>query len=116
MDRTDLIEQLVVVEDRGAAREDDDAVAGERAINDVTNALRRGLNWNVPLLEHLAGRVLLDMRRRQLHLDDVRAELRCDLDGIADNVDSRFAFLAQARSARIRPDDDRKPVALCLLG
>ena len=56
------------------------------------------------------------MRRRQLYLDDVRAELRRDLDGIADNVDSRFAFLAPTRSARIGPDDDREPVALCLLG
>src|SRR6185437_544579 len=116
MDRTNLIEQLVIVEDRSTAREDDDAAAGERAINDVTNALRRGRDWDVSFVEHLACRVLLDMRRRQLHLDDVRAELRRDLDGIADNVDSRFAFLAQARSTRIGPDDDREPVALRLLG
>jgi len=90
-------------------------VAGERAINDVTNALRRGRNGNVLLVEYFAGSVLLDMRRRQLHLDDVRTELSRDLDGTADNVDSRFAFLTQARSARIGPDNDCKPVALCLL-
>ena len=116
MDRTDLIEQLVVIEDRSAAGEDDDAAAGESTINDVADALRRGRNGNAPLVEHLAGRVLLDMRRRQLHLDDVRPELSRDLDGIADNVDRRFAILAQTRPARIGPDDDREPVALCLLG
>jgi hypothetical protein len=41
------------------------------------------------------------MRRRQLHLDDVRAELGRDLDGIADNINPGFAVLAQTRSARI---------------
>jgi len=46
----------------------------------------------------------------------VGAELSRDLDGIADNVDPRFAFLTQTRPARIGPDDDREPIALCLLG
>jgi hypothetical protein len=101
MDCADLIEQLVVIENRRAAGEDDDAAAGESTINDLANALRRGRDWDVSFVEHLAGRVLLDMRRRQLYLDDVRAELRRDLDGIADNIDSRFAFLAQARSAQM---------------
>jgi len=61
MDRTDLIEQLVVVEDRGAAGEDDNAAAGESTIDDMANVLQRGRNWNVLLLEHLAGSVLLDI-------------------------------------------------------
>ena len=87
MDRTDLIEQLVVIEDCSAAGEDDDAAAGESTINDVTDSLRRGRNGNVPLVVYFAGCILLDMRRRQLHLDDVRPELSRDLDGVTDNVD-----------------------------
>ena len=61
MDCADLVEQLVIVEDRCAAGEDDDAPAGERTINDMADALRRGRNGNMPLVEHLAGDVLLDM-------------------------------------------------------
>src|ERR1700730_18413414 len=110
MDRTELIEQLVVIEDRSTAREDDDAAAGEGSINDVTDSLRGGRDWNAPLVVHLAGRFLLDMRRR------VRPELSRDLNGITDNVDRCFAILPQTRPARIRPDDDREPVAFCVLG
>jgi hypothetical protein len=98
MDRTDLIEQLVVIEDRSTAREDDDAAAGESTINDVTDSLRQ---WYAPLVVYFAGCILLDMRRRQLHLYDVRPELSCDLDGVTGNVDRCFAILAQTRPARI---------------
>jgi hypothetical protein len=87
MDCTDLIEQLVVIEDRSTAREDDDAAAGERAINDMTDSLRRGRNGNASLVVYFAGCILLNMRRRQLHLDDVRPELSRDLDGIANDID-----------------------------
>jgi hypothetical protein len=87
MDRTDLVEQLVVIEDRGTAREDQDAAAGERAIDDVTDAFRLGRDRNAPLVVHLAGCVLLDMRRRQLCLDDVRPELSGDLDGVTNDID-----------------------------
>src|SRR3984893_6795290 len=104
MDCTDLIEQLVVMEDRSTAREDDDAAAGEGTINDVTDSLRRGRDRNAPLVVYFAGCILLDMRRRQLHLDDVRPELSRDLDGVPGNVDRCFAILAQTRPARIRPD------------
>src|ERR1700730_2373707 len=116
MDRTDLIEKLVVIEDRSTAREDDDAAAGENTINDVTDSLRQGRDRNAPLVVYLAGRILLDMRRRQLHLDDVCPELSRDVGGVTNNVDCCFAILAQTRPARIGPDDDREPVALCLLG
>src|SRR5665213_2990460 len=116
MDCADLLEQLVVIENCRSAGEDDDTAAGESTINDMANALRRGCNRNVLLLEHLAGGILLDMRGRQLHFDDVRAELSRDLDRVADHIDPGFAFLAQTRSARIGPDDDSKPVALCFLG
>ena len=85
MDCANFIKQLVVVEDRDAVREDNDASAGESTINDVTDALRRGRNRNVLLVEHFVSGVLLDMRRRQLHLDDVRAEL--SRGGVTDNVD-----------------------------
>src|ERR1700731_5425759 len=116
MDCPDLIEQLVVIEDCGAAGEDDDAAAGEGTINDVTDSLRGGSDRNAPLVVYFAGCILLDMRRRQLHLDDVRPELSRDLNGITDNVDRCFAILAETRPARIRPDDDREPVAFCVLG
>jgi hypothetical protein len=101
MDRTDLIEQLVVIEDRSTAREDDDAAAGESTINDVTDSLRQGRDRYEPLVVYFAGCILLDMRRRQLHLYDVRPELSCDLDGVTGNVDRCFAILAQTRPARI---------------
>ena len=101
MNRTDLIEQLVVIEDRSTAREDDDAAAGESTINDVTDPLRGGRDRNAPLVVYFAGRILLDMRRRQFHLDDVRPELSRDLDGVTSNVDRCFAILAQTRPARI---------------
>ena len=116
MDRADLIKQLVVIEDRSTAREDDDAAAGESTINDVTDSLRQGRDRYAPLVVYFAGCILLDMRRRQLHLDDVRPELSRDLDGVTSNVDRCFAILTQTRPARIRPDDDREPAAFCFLG
>jgi hypothetical protein len=114
--RTDLIEQLVVIEDRGSAGEDDDATTGEGAIDHMTDALRRGRDRNAALVVYLAGRFLLDMRGRQLHLDDVRPELSRDMGRIADDVDRCFAFLAQTRPARIGPYNDRQSIALRLLG
>src|SRR6202040_1219352 len=107
MDRADLIKQLVVIEDRSTAREDDDAAAGESTINDVTDSLRRGCDRNAPLVVSFAGPLLFDMRRRQFPLDDGRPEVRRDLDGVTSNVDRCFAILAQTRPARIRPDDNR---------
>src|SRR5580704_16353179 len=94
MDRTDLIEQLVVIENRGTAREDDDAAAGEHAINDVSDSLRRGRDRNAPLVVHLAGCIPLDMRHRQLYLDDVRPELSRDVGGIARHTSSKSLLRA----------------------
>ncbi len=41
MNGADFFQQLVVVEDRGAARKDDDTATGEATIDDVTNPLSR---------------------------------------------------------------------------
>jgi hypothetical protein len=41
MDRTDLIEQLVGIEDCGAAGENDNTAASKRAIEHMTDARRR---------------------------------------------------------------------------
>jgi hypothetical protein len=45
------------------------------------------------LVVDLARFVLLDVRRRRLDLDDVRAELRRDLRRVGDDVDRRLALL-----------------------
>ena len=55
MDRTDFIEQLLVIEDCRTAGEDDDAAAGESTIHDVADSLRRGRNGNTTLLVYFAG-------------------------------------------------------------
>jgi hypothetical protein len=47
----------------------------------------RDRDRNAPLVVYFAGCILLNMRRRQLHLDDVRPELSRDLDGIANDID-----------------------------
>jgi hypothetical protein len=63
MDRTDLIEQFVVIEHCGTARGDGDATASKRAIEHTTNQRRGSHNGNVTLVLHIAGSFLLDMRR-----------------------------------------------------
>jgi hypothetical protein len=67
----------------------------------VTDSLRQGRDRYAPLVVYFAGCILLDMRRRQLYLDDVRPELSRDVGGIANDVDRCFAILAQTRPARI---------------
>src|ERR1700730_3322397 len=44
MDRTELIEQLVVIEDCGAAGEDDNTAASKRTTEHMTDALRRDVD------------------------------------------------------------------------
>src|SRR3546814_4414504 len=48
--------------------------------------------------------LLLDMRARQLDLDDVCAEQRRHVRGIGADIEREFAVLAQLAAARIRPD------------
>jgi hypothetical protein len=75
MDRTDLIEQFVVIEHCGTSREDGDVAASKRAIENTTNSRRVSRNENATLVVHLADNSLLDMRRPRLYLDDARSEL-----------------------------------------
>src|SRR5262245_12663879 len=100
---------------RLAAREDDDAAAGEGALHDMLHALGQRADGNLLLLVDLLGSVLLDVRRGQLHLDDVGAELRGDLRRVGDHVDGGLALLRDAGTARIRPHHDRQALALRLL-
>ena len=81
-----------------------------KALGHMVDALRQGGARDLLLVVNRRGRVLLEMGRGQLDLDDVRAELSRDLDGIADHVDRGFALLAQAGAARIGPDDDGSPL------
>jgi hypothetical protein len=58
---------------------------------------------------------LLELGRRRLDLDHVRAELGGDLSGVGDDVDRRLALLRQAAAARVAPDDDGEADGLRLL-
>ena len=60
--------------------------------------------------------VLLDMRGRQLHLDDVRAEQCRHVRGIGADVERQFAVLRQLAAARIAPDDGGDADRLRLFG
>ena len=91
-----------------AAREDDDALAVEGALDAVTHAVGERLDRHVVLLEDLLRLGLLDVRRRRLDLDDVRAELRGDLRRVRRHVDRRLAFLGETGAARIGPHDRRR--------
>jgi IstB-like ATP binding protein len=63
IDRADLVEQLVVVEDRGAAGEDHNPPAGESAIDDMPDALSRSRDRNALFVVNVAGCLLLFSRR-----------------------------------------------------
>src|SRR5207253_1757120 len=67
------------------------------------------------LIVDLLGRRLLDVRRRQLHLDDVRAQLAGDLRRVGDDVDRGLALLGEPGAARVRPHHHREPLLLGLL-
>jgi hypothetical protein len=101
---------------RLAAGEDDDAAAVERAPDDVAHALGERADRDLLGLVHLLGGRDLEVRRRRLHLDDVRAELARDLRGVRAHVDGGLAVLRDAGAARVRPHDDRKTLPLRLFG
>src|SRR5881628_2085418 len=101
---------------RLAAREDDDPPPVEGALHDVAHPLGEGRDRDALLLVDLLRRRLLDVRRRRLHLDDVRAQLAGDLRRVGDHVDCRLALLGDARAARVGPDDHGEALALGLVG
>src|SRR5262249_4675338 len=108
-----------LVEDRGGllrltAREDDDAPPVERALHDVADALGERADRDALLLVDLLRRLLLDVRRRRLHLDDVRAQLAGDLGRVGDDVDRRLTLLRERRAARVRPHHDGEAFRLRL--
>src|SRR2546428_328648 len=110
-----------LVEDGGgvlrlAAREDHDAPPVEGALHHVAHALGEGRDRDTLLLVDLLRRRLLDVRRRRLHLDDVRAQLAGNLRRVGDHVDRRLAFLGDARASRVGPDDHGEALALGLVG
>src|SRR5579871_3572949 len=100
----------------GAAGEDDDAPPVEGALHNVADPLGQGFDGDTLALVDFAGFVLLDMGGGQLDLEDVRAQLRGDVGRIAGHVNGRLALLAQARPARVGPNDDGQAVALGLGG
>src|SRR3546814_6974491 len=94
-----------------ATRKHDDAAAIEARLNDMADAIR--LFGPVGALIRLLRVLLLDMRARQLDLDDVCAEQRRHVRGIGADIEREFAVLAQLAAARIRPDHrDRKRTSL----
>src|SRR5213594_383344 len=95
--RAHLVEHLVVL-GGGAAREDHDAPAVERGLHDVAHALGQRAGRHLRGLVDLLGRGLLEVRRGQLHLDDVGAELSRDVRGVRGDVERRLAVLAEARA------------------
>src|SRR5207237_4902383 len=69
-DAANVVEERFVALD-GAAGEDHDPPPGESALDNVPDAVRHGLGLNPLLFVHLASGFLFEVRRRQLHLDDV---------------------------------------------
>src|ERR1700689_2405154 len=97
-----------------AARENDDAPAVERRLRDVLDACGEGLDRDLVGVVNLFRLGLFDERGGRLDLDDVGAELRCDLRRVRDHVERGLALLADAGAARGRPDDQRQTVRLGL--
>src|SRR6266700_3243820 len=77
--------------------------AVEGGLDDVTHALGERSEGDTLLLVDLLRRGLLEVRRGQLHLDDVGAELGGDVRGVRRDVDRGLALLGEPRAARVRP-------------
>ncbi len=98
-----------------SAREDHDPPPSKRALNHVRHALGERGDRHFLRLIHLAGRVLGDVGRRQLDLDDVGPQLRGDVGRIGTDVDRGFVFLLQNGTARIGPDHHGQAATLGLM-
>src|SRR4030095_8002363 len=93
-----------------------DAATAEGALHDVTRAVRERADRDLLRLVDLLRGLLLDVLGRRLHLDDVRAELGCDLRRVGAHVDRSLALLAQRAAARVAPHHDRETGRLCFFG
>src|SRR6266700_2951452 len=93
---------------RRASREDHNSSPPKAAFHHMAYPLRQGADWDLFLFINLAGWLLFDVRGRQFDLDNVCPELCRDMSCIAAHIDPCFAFLAQARSSRIGPNDNRQ--------
>ena len=82
----------------------------------MPDAVPQGLDRDLVVLVDLARLRLLDPRRGELDLDDMRAELGGDVRGVGHHVHRGLPVLAQPRAPGIRPDHDREPRPLGLLG
>src|SRR5437867_6888280 len=107
-DRPGFLEEGVVVFLGGTAGEDHDAARIEGRLHDVPDPFGQRLDRDLLGLVDLLRRRLLQVISRQLHLDDVGAQLGGDLRRIGDDVERRLAFLAHLAAARIGPDYERQ--------
>src|SRR5256712_6766574 len=107
-DRSGFFEEGVVVFLGGPAGEDHDAAPVEGRLHDVPDPIGQRLDRNLLHLVHFLRRRLLQVIGRQLHLDDVGAQLGRDLRRIGDDVERRLAFLADLAAAGIGPDNERQ--------
>src|SRR5213593_2034200 len=106
--RPGFLEESVVVFLGGPAGEDHDAAPVEGGLHDVPDPFGQRLDRDLLGLVDLLRRRLLQVISRQLHLDDVGAQLGGDLRRIGDDVERRLAFLAHLAAARIGPDYERQ--------
>ena len=100
-DGPDLVKECLVIILLGAARENDDAVSIKGALHDVGHPISHRISRDTVLLIYFLSCRQLQMCARELHLDDVRAQLGRDLCRIRCHVQSRLTFLAQIAASPI---------------
>src|SRR5438552_1836210 len=105
-----FFEEGVVVFLGGPAGEDHNAAPVKGGLHDVPDPIGQTLDRDLLRLVHLLRRRLLQVIGRQLHLDDVGAQLGGDLPCIGDDVERRLPFLADLASTGIGPDHKRQAV------
>src|SRR5438309_7151596 len=107
-DRPDFFQKGVVVFLGGPTGEDHDAAPVEGGLHDVPDPICQRFDRDLLGFVHLLRRRLLQVIGRQLHLDDVGAQLGRYLRRIGDDVERRLAFLADLAAAGIGPDNERQ--------
>src|SRR6266542_787296 len=97
---------LVVVD--GAAGENDDTPPVKGALHHVPHAVGQRGDWDLVFLVDLFGLCQFDRCGGRLHLDQVSAQLCCDLRRIGAHVHCCLACLGQAAAARVGPHYDQQ--------